>query len=283
MVDATASAAPQTATSKTADQMSVDQSIQDVILSLRGVTRDFDGFRAVNEVTLDIQQGSITGLIGPNGAGKTTLFNVLTGMLAPTAGQVLLNGQDVTAMAPDRLFTLGMGRTFQIPRPFARMSVLENVMLAPMAQLGERWFGPFLNGDKVRQQEAIIRDRAMEVLEFVTLDKLADHAAGQISGGQMKLLELARILMGDPQLILLDEPAAGVNPTLTGILIEKIEELNRQGKTFVIIEHDMDFVMQHCNPVIALAEGKVVFSGSPQEAQANPVLLDAYLGAHSDD
>ena len=261
----------------------LNRSDNNVILSLQRVTREFDGFLAVNDVNFDIERGSITGLIGPNGAGKTTLFNVLTGILAPTTGRVFLNGNLVSGKSPDQLFVAGLGRTFQIPRPFARMSVLENVMLAPMAQLGEKWFGSFLNGEKVRQQEAAIRDRAMEVLEFVTLDRLADHAAGQISGGQMKLLELARVLMGDPQLILLDEPAAGVNPTLTGILIEKIEQLNRQGKTFVIIEHDMDFVMQHCAPVIALAEGKVVFQGSPEEAQANPVLLDAYLGARADD
>ena len=252
------------------------------ILSLRGLTRDFGAFRAVDGVSLDILPGTITGLIGPNGAGKTTLFNVLTGMLPPSAGRVMLNGQDVTRFSPDKLFALGLGRTFQIPRPFARMSVLENVMLAPMAQLGERLLGPFLQAVQMRDQEHTIRGRAMEMLEFVTLDGLADQAAGQVSGGQMKLLELARVLMGDPQLILLDEPAAGVNPTLTTLLIEKIEELNRGGKTFVIIEHDMDFVMQHCDPVIALVEGKVVFQGTPDEAQANPVLLDAYLGAQVD-
>ena len=264
-------------------QKELNRSGQEVILSLQHVSRDFDGFLAVDDVSFDIQRGSITGLIGPNGAGKTTLFNVLTGMLAPTAGQVFLDGHAVSGKSPDQLFTQGLGRTFQIPRPFARMSVLENVMLAPMAQLGEKWYGSFLDRKEVRQQEALIRDRAMETLEFVTLDSLADRAAGQISGGQMKLLELARVLMGDPQLILLDEPAAGVNPTLTGTLIEKIEDLNRQGKTFVIIEHDMDFVMQHCNPVIALAEGKIVFQGSPEEALANPVLLDAYLGAQAND
>ena len=252
------------------------------ILSLRGLTRDFAAFRAVDGVSLDILPGTITGLIGPNGAGKTTLFNVLTGMLPPSAGRVMLNGQDVTRFSPDKLFALGLGRTFQIPRPFARMSVLENVMLAPMAQLGERLLGPFLRAGQMRDQERTIRGRAMEMLEFVTLDGLADQAAGQVSGGQMKLLELARVLMGDPQLILLDEPAAGVNPTLTTLLIEKIEELNRGGKTFVIVEHDMDFVMQHCDPVIALVEGKVVFQGTPDEAQANPVLLDAYLGAQVD-
>ncbi|MEL6645656.1 MAG: ABC transporter ATP-binding protein [Pseudomonadota bacterium] len=255
----------------------------DPILRLTGITRDFGPFRAVDDVTLDIQPGTITGLIGPNGAGKTTLFNVLTGALAPTSGTVHLHGQDITGKPPDALFALGLGRTFQIPRPFARMSVLENVMLAPTGQIGERLTGPFLSAARMRDQEAAHRARAMEVLEFVTLAPLADQAAGQISGGQMKLLELARILMGDPSLILLDEPAAGVNPTLTNILIEKIEELNRAGKTFVIIEHDMDFVMQHCNPVIALAEGRVVFEGTAAEAQNNEVLLDAYLGAQVDD
>jgi branched-chain amino acid transport system ATP-binding protein len=251
----------------------------DPILRTSGITRDFGDFRAVDNVSLDIKPGTITGLIGPNGAGKTTLFNVLTGMLKPTRGSVLLDGQDVTGFAPDALFSLGLGRTFQIPRPFARMSVLENVMLSPMAQVGERLWGPFFQSARMRQQEATIRKRAMEVLDFVTLGPLADQAAGQISGGQMKLLELSRILMGDPKLILLDEPAAGVNPTLTKTLIEKIEELNRDGKTFVIIEHDMDFVMQHCDPVIALAEGRKVFEGTAAEAQSNTVLLDAYLGA----
>ena len=251
----------------------------DPILSIRNVSKAFGEFRAVNDVSLDIKAGTITGLIGPNGAGKTTLFNVLTGMLKPTSGTVHLDGQDVTGFAPDALFSLGLGRTFQIPRPFAKMSVLENVMLAPMAQVGERLWGPFFGAAKMRDQETTIRKRAMEVLDFVTLAPLADQAAGQISGGQMKLLELARILMGDPKLILLDEPAAGVNPSLTRTLIEKIEELNRDGKTFVIIEHDMDFVMQHCDPVIALAEGRKVFEGTAAEAQNNPVLLDAYLGA----
>ena len=251
----------------------------DPILRLGGITRDFGEFRAVDDVSLDIQAGTITGLIGPNGAGKTTLFNVLTGMLPPSSGTVALDGKDVTRFSPDALFALGMGRTFQIPRPFAKMSVLENVMLAPLAQAGERLWGPFLQSARMRDEEAAIRKRAMEVLDFVTLAPLADNAAGQISGGQMKLLELARILMGDPKLILLDEPAAGVNPTLTKTLIEKIEELNRDGKTFVIIEHDMDFVMQHCNPVIALAEGRKVFEGTADEAQSNTVLLDAYLGA----
>lgn len=250
----------------------------EAILETRGLTRLFGAMRAVEDVSLTVRRGTITGLIGPNGAGKSTLFNLLTGTLPVSSGTIQLKGADVTGLSPDQLFAKGLGRSFQIPRPFRRMSVLENVMLAPLAQTGERIFGSFLAPGRVRAEERAIRERALEVLDFVTLLPLADHPAGKISGGQMKLLELARVLMGDPDLILLDEPAAGVNPTLTGILIGKIEELNRMGKTFVIIEHDMDFIMRHCDPIIALAEGRKVFEGSAAEAQANPVLLEAYLG-----
>jgi branched-chain amino acid transport system ATP-binding protein len=226
------------------------------ILSLRGLTRDF----------------------GPNGAGKTTLFGMVAGSLKPNAGRVLLNGDDVTAMPPEALFARGLARTFQIPRPFRRMSVLENLLMAPPGQTGERVSGALFRRAQVARQEAAIRDKARAILDFMTLDRVADQPAGQISGGQMKLLELARALMGDPELILLDEPAAGVNPSLMQILIERIEVLNRQGKTFVVIEHNMDFVMRHCDPVIALAEGRVVFEGTADEARADPLLLDAYLG-----
>lgn len=254
----------------------------DTVFTIDGLAVTFGEFCAVDDVSLNVRRGSITGLIGPNGAGKTTLFNAITGNLSPDRGTVTLNGKQVTGLPPDRLFAMGLGRTFQIPRPFARMSVLENVMLAPLAQIGERLTGPFLSARAVRAQEEEIRVRAMEVLEFMTLSPLADHPAGKISGGQMKLLELARVLMGDPEIILLDEPAAGVNPTLAGTLIERIEDLNQQGKTFVIIEHDMDFIMRHCDPIIALAQGKVVFEGTAVEAQSNPILLDAYLGARVD-
>ncbi len=255
----------------------------EVILETSGLTQDYGAFRAVDDVSISIRPGSITGLIGPNGAGKTTIFNTLTGMLKPTSGGVFLNGRDITGMPANRLFAMGLARTFQIPRPFRRMSVLENVMLSPLGQVGERILGPIVNADLMRDQEREIRKRAMEILEFVTLEKLADHAAGKISGGQMKLLEMARVLMGDPSLILLDEPAAGVNPTLTRILIDRIEALNRQGKTFLIIEHDMDFVMRHCNPIIAMAQGKIMFQGTAEEAQANTLLLDAYLGVQTND
>ena len=254
----------------------------ETILSTTKLTRTFGAFKAVDGVSIDIQKGAITGLIGPNGAGKSTLFNLLTGALLPDTGEVRLMGEVVTGLSSNRLFSKGLGRTFQIPRPFARMSVLENVMLAPMDQVGETVAGPFLFRRRMQDEERRIREKALEVLDFVTLDGLADHPAGQISGGQMKLLELARVLMGDPELILLDEPAAGVNPVLTQTLIGKIEELNRHGTSFVIIEHDMDFVMRHCDPVIALAEGRVVFEGTSEEAMANPILLDAYLGAGVD-
>ncbi len=255
----------------------------DPLLRTTDLCLSFGAVKAVDKVSLRIEAGSMTGLIGPNGAGKSTLFNVLTGALAPQSGSVHLNGRDVTGLAPDRLFGLGLARTFQIPRPFARMSVLENVMLAPLGQVGETVAGPFLMSGKMRAQEAKIRHKALEVLDFVTLGVLADHPAGQISGGQMKLLELARVLMGDPKVILLDEPSAGVNPVLTQTLIAKIEELNRQGTTFVIIEHDMDFVMRHCDPIIALAQGRVIFEGDSDAALANPVLLEAYLGAAEED
>lgn len=249
------------------------------ILSTRGLTRDFGAFRAVDSVTLDFGRGRMTGLIGPNGAGKTTLFNMIAGELPPTAGQVLLDGQDVTGLRPNALFARGLARTFQIPRPFRRMTVLENVMLVPSAQTGETVLGALFRRRTMAAEQRRMRDKAMDILEFMTLDRLADQPAGKVSGGQMKLLELARALMGDPTIILLDEPAAGVNPSLTRILVERIEELNRRGTSFVIIEHDMDFVMRHCDPVIALAEGRVVFQGTGEEARSNPVLLDAYLGS----
>ena len=257
--------------------------MSEAILSVEDLSRSFGQLKAVNDVSLNVSRSSMTGLIGPNGAGKSTLFNLLTGAFKPDQGTVRLEDRDVTGRPPDQLFSLGLGRTFQIPRPFARMSVLENAMLAPPGQTGETVVGPFLFRARMGDEERRIRDKALEVLNFLTLGALVDHAAGQISGGQMKLLELARVLMGDPKLILLDEPAAGVNPVLTETLIGKIEELNRQGTTFVIIEHDMDFVMRHCDPVIALAEGRVIFEGTSDEALANPVLLDAYLGATADE
>ena len=248
------------------------------MLSTRDISCTFGALRAVDAVSLDIHRGTITGLIGPNGAGKTTFFNLLAGALKPSGGSVHFDGHDVTGMSPDRLFQLGLARTFQIPRPFRRLSVLENLLLAPPRQSGETLTGAVFRRGRMREEERVLHEKAMGILDFMTLADLADQPAGKISGGQTKLLELARALMGEPSLILLDEPAAGVNPTLTNVLIDRIRELNRQGMTFFIVEHDMDLVMQNCDPVIALAEGRVVFEGSPEDAQADAGLLDAYLG-----
>lgn len=248
------------------------------MLSTSTLSCAFGALRAVDSVSLNIQPGTMTGLIGPNGAGKTTFFNLLAGALKPTEGRILFNGQDVTGVSPDRLFHLGLARTFQIPRPFRRLSVLENLLLAPPRQSGETLTGAVFQRGRMAREERALRDKAMEILDFMTLADLADQPAGKISGGQTKLLELARALMGEPSMILLDEPAAGVNPSLTNILIDRIEALNRQGMTFFIIEHDMDFVMRHCAPIIALAEGRVVFEGTAEDAQADAGLLDAYLG-----
>lgn len=248
------------------------------VLELRGLTRDFGPFRAVDGVDLAIAAGSITGLIGPNGAGKTTLFNMVAGALKPSAGRVLLEGRDVTGLPAERLFGLGLARTFQIPRPFRRMSVLENLMLAPPGQVGERLGGALFARGRIAAEEARIEARAREVLEFLTLGHLADQEAGGISGGQMKLLELGRALMGEPRVILLDEPAAGVAPALRALMAGKIGELNRRGVSFVVIEHDMDFVMRLCDPVVALAEGRVIFRGPAAEARADAGLVAAYLG-----
>lgn len=257
--------------------------MDDIVLSTEDLTINYGSFCAVNNVSLQLQRNTITGLIGPNGAGKTTFFNALTGTLKPSSGRIVMNGVDTTGKRPDQLYASGLARTFQIPRPFGRMSVLENVMLSPLAQKGEGIFNVIFNSGKVRSQERQIREKALEILDFVTLSGLSDYEAGKLSGGQMKLLELARVLMADPAVILLDEPAAGVNPSLTNVLLERIERLHARGTTFLIIEHDMDFIMRHCNPVIALSGGEIVFEGTPEEAQANTVLLDAYLGAQASD
>ncbi len=249
-------------------------------LILRGVRliKDFGGLRAVDEASFEVQKGTITGLIGPNGAGKTTLFNLITGFLRPDAGQVFFRGQEITGWPPYRVFHLGLARTFQIPREHRLMTVLENLMLVPPGQGGERFWNNWLRPGLVQAQEEAIRAKALGVLEFVELAHLKNEFAGNLSGGQRKLLELARVLMADPLLILLDEPGAGVNPTLMRKLASKIEELRNRGITFLIIEHDMDLVMRLCNPVIVMSEGKRLAEGTPEEVRKDPRVLEAYLG-----
>ncbi|MEJ1160128.1 ABC transporter ATP-binding protein [Prosthecomicrobium sp. N25] len=248
------------------------------MLQVRGLVKSFEGFRAVDGVDLTVHPGTITGVIGPNGAGKTTLFNLVAGALAPSAGSVTFAGEEIAGRKPDRIFRLGLARTFQIPRPFPRMTVLENAMVAAVGQSGERFWNAWWNRSEVRRQEAEIRERAVERLRFCGLGEKLGEFAGNLSGGQQKLLELARVLMNEPKLILLDEPAAGVNRTLMETLVDRILALKARGVTFLVIEHDMDLVMRLCDPVHVMAQGRLIFSGTPAEAQRDTAVLDAYLG-----
>lgn len=248
------------------------------LLSLSGITRSFGSLRAVDGASFSISNGSLTALIGPNGAGKTTTFNLIAGTQRPDRGEILFDGRSIAGLAPDQIFRLGLARTFQVPRPFANMTVLENLMLAPRHQLGERFANNWFMSPRVRLQEQVLRERAAQVLETCALAGKSSDLAGTLSGGQQKLLELARVLMIDPKLILLDEPAAGVNPALLETLIDRVRLLNRQGITFLLIEHNMDMVMRLCDPVIVMAQGRVLVQGSPAQVREDPRVIDAYLG-----
>ncbi len=249
------------------------------ILEVDSLTKSFDGVRAVDGCSLLVRRQSITGLIGPNGAGKTTLFNLITGFLRPTAGRILFQGERIDGLPPHRIFRRGVVRTFQIPRELKGMTVLENLMLVPPNQAGERVWNPWLFGFRVARQERAIFDKAMQVLEFVELAPLRDEYASNLSGGQKKLLELARTLMCDPTMILLDEPGAGVNRVLMQKLVDNIERLRRElGITFFVIEHDMDLVTRLCESVIVMSEGARLAEGTPEEIKQDERVLEAYLG-----
>ena len=252
------------------------------LLRVAELTTRFDALVAVDNVSFSVQAGAITGLIGPNGAGKSTLFNSLVGELRPSSGEIFLNGEPVLGLTPDQMFRKRVARTFQTPKPFVQMSVLDNLLLAAPGQVGESVWAPFLQRRKIETQEQQNVERAYDILDFTTLRPVAEQAAQQLSGGQQKLLELARVLMSEPTLILLDEPAAGVNPALIDVLVEKIEALNARGITFLIIEHNMDFVMRHCDPIIAMADGRIIFEGNSRDAMTSPELLDSYLGTVND-
>jgi len=249
------------------------------ILVVDSVTKSFDGMRAVNDCTLSVREGSITGLIGPNGAGKTTLFNVVTGFLHPTSGRILFQGQRIDGLPPHKIFHKGIVRTFQIPHELKSMTVLENLMLVPPGQSGESIWNPWLFGFRVARDEAKNYGKAMQVLEFVDLAHLRDEYAANLSGGQKKLLELGRTLICDPKMILLDEPGAGVNRVLMKKLTDDIERLRRElGITFFVIEHDMDLVTRLCDTVIVMSEGSKLAEGTPEEVREDERVLEAYLG-----
>ncbi len=248
------------------------------ILQLQGLRKAYGQLRAVDGVDLSVAAGSLTGLIGPNGAGKTTTFDLIAGAQRSDSGRIVFQGQSIENLAPNAIFRRGLARTFQVPRPFAQMTVLENVLIAPLNQIGERLYANWWWAGRVSVQERALQERAREVLELCALSDKAGLLAGQLSGGQQKLLELARVLMIDPQMILLDEPAAGVNPSLLETLMERVQLLHRRGITFLLIEHNMDLVMRVCQHVIVMAQGQVLAQGTPQEVQDNPQVLDAYLG-----
>lgn len=241
--------------------------------------RHFGGFRAVDGASLEIKTGSITGLIGPNGAGKTTLFNVIAGRLPPTSGRVLMDGEDITGLPPHELFHKGLLRTFQIAHEFGSMTCLENLMMVPARQKGETLMNAWFNRRAVAAEEAAIRKKALDVLDFLTISHLADQKASQISGGQKKLLELGRTMMVDAKIVFLDEVGAGVNRTLLNTIGDAIVRLNKErGYTFCVIEHDMDFIGRLCNPVICMAEGKVLAQGTVDEVKNDERVIEAYLG-----
>ncbi len=241
--------------------------------------KHFGGFRAVDGASLTIGTGSITGLIGPNGAGKSTLFNVIAGVYAPTSGRVTMDGEDISGLPPHDLFHKGLLRTFQIAHEFSSMTVRENLMMVPAAQTGETLWNSWFARARIRGEEAALVKKADEVLDFLTISHLRDERAGNLSGGQKKLLELGRTMMVEAKVVFLDEVGAGVNRTLLNTIGDAIVRLNKErGYTFCVIEHDMDFIGRLCDPVIVMAEGKVLAKGTAAEVRANEAVIEAYLG-----
>ncbi len=249
------------------------------MIEVKDLHKHFGGFHAVDGASLRIETGSITGLVGPNGAGKTTLFNVIAGVLEPTFGEVWMDGENITGLKPHELFGKGLLRTFQIAHEFSSMSCRENLMMVPADQIGETLWNTWFGRKRIADQERALRAKTDEVLEFLTVEHLADHPAGAISGGQKKLLELGRTMMVDAKIVFLDEVGAGVNRTLLNTIADAIIRLNKErGYTFCVIEHDMDFIGRLCDPVIVMAEGKVLAEGTLDQIKANEDVIEAYLG-----
>lgn len=251
----------------------------DICLSVEHVSKRFGGVVAVDDCSLQVRQGGITGLIGPNGAGKTTLFHLLAGVYRPDAGRIVLHGQRIDGLAPPQIFARRVARTFQMARVLPRMSVLDNLRLVPAQQAGERLWSVCFQPRRVAAQERALTAQAEAILERVQLYPLRHADAATLSGGQRKLLELARVMMADAQVILLDEPGAGVNPTLMRQLVQHIRAMQAEGRTFVLIEHDMDLVRELCQPVIVMVQGRPLTEGTPEDVCRDPRVLEAYLGA----
>lgn len=238
----------------------------------------FGGLKAVDGVSFQIKEKTITGLIGPNGAGKTTLFNSIAGVYTPTAGQILFKGERIDGLPPYRIFHKGLVRTFQIPRPFPEMTVLENLLVVPAQQSGEHFWENWFRRGRVRAEEKENHQKAIDVAQFLNLSHVLDLPSKNLSGGQQKLVEIGRALMADPSMILLDEPGAGVNPSLLAEIIDRIRELNERGITFLLIEHNMDMVMNLCDPILVMANGRLLMEGDADTVRSDPRVLDAYLG-----
>lgn len=250
----------------------------ETILSVEELKKSFGGLQAVDGTTFTVSEGTITGLIGPNGAGKTTMFNLLTGVLAPDSGTVRFRGESVEGRHPEDIVAEGIGRTFQTPRIFRGMTVRENLAFAARGQSGESALNAVFRGGRVSREETAVREEVDEVLSFLDLEDLAEEYARGLSGGQRKLLELGRVLMLDPDLILLDEPVAGVNPVLAEDLIDRLHALNEEGQTLLLIEHDMEVVMNNCDWIVVLHNGQVLATGPPEEIRNDEEVLEAYLG-----
>ena len=249
------------------------------MLKIKDLNKSFGGLKAVNNVNLEVKKNSITGLIGPNGAGKTTLFNTIAGVYEPEIGEIYLQDKNIARFKPHELFNMGVLRTFQIAHEFSSLTVLENLMMVPGNQRGEKLIYALFGDKAVKQEEEEIRAKAIEVIEFLNLKHLTQEIAGNLSGGQKKLLELGRTMMVEANLVLLDEVGAGVNRTLLNEISDAIIRLNKERNyTFFVIEHDMDLIEKICNPVIVMAEGGVLFEGKFSEVKSNEEVIEAYLG-----
>ena len=250
------------------------------MVEVKNVQKAFGHLNVINDCSFNIEKGSITGMIGPNGAGKSTIFNIIAGTFPLDSGSIILDNEDVTNLTANQLFDKGLLRTFQIAHEFSHMSALENLMMVPSGQTGENLFNTWLKPSAVREQESTIRQKALEVIDYIGMGHVKNELAGNLSGGQKKLLELGRTMMTESKVVLLDEVAAGVNRTLLQDLTDNIIRLNRElGVTFLVIEHDMDMIAKLCDPVIVLAQGSVMVEGTIEEIQNNPKVIEAYFGS----